>query len=392
MSNVHLTNEYKKERLSFSSVLVGTVFFLVLSQFLILRVPEIVTQIFRPLIVFFLMIYMSQRGQISFRARKVGLIAAIYCALDLFFTCINMSEIVRASAVSLYLLMFWAVSGTPWNKREVQFIIVACFVGSLVCAIALFISNDPTDLHVGTGGDMKMLGIYVNRNKNAYAFSTGTIIGIIYLLHGKNIKKFWIMIATVVIAYALLYSQCRGAFLCAVLGTAIILAGALLEIKKQNEGKFIIYSILLVTFCVASYYLLKNSELSRLIDGESNSGRTDGIKYAWNLYLSEDTFGKIVGKGHLYESLHTEGVGAHLVYLTYLLANGIVGCVLITLVFICSFSRIRGAIPYALWSAAFLRTFVEGLDYYIYIPLILSIIIYNYSNLYHRKESALFEK
>lgn len=390
MSNVHLTNEYKKEKLSFGCVLVGAVFFLVLSQALILRVPEIVTQIFRPIIVLFLSIKMTQRGQIQFEAGRIAAIAALYCAFDLLLTGINSEEIMRASAVCLYLLMFWAVCGTPWNRREVQFIIKACFIGALACAVAIFLSNDPTDLHVGNSGDMKLFGTYVNRNKNAYAFTVGTVLGVIYLLYGKNIKKFWITITTIVIAYALLYSQCRGAFFCAVAGVTIVVFGKLLEVKKRDQGKFIVYSVLFVLFCIAAYYLLKNSELSRLIDGDK-SGRDGGIKYAWNLYLDCGIFKKIFGNGHVFESLHTEGVGAHLVYMKYLLAVGVVGCLLITLVFISSGLRIKGAIPYALFASAFLRTFFEGLDYYIYIPLILSVVIYNYSVTHRKRGGELFE-
>ena len=392
MSNVRMTSEYRNSSLSFSCLLVGSVFFLILSQALIIKVPDIVTQVFRPLIVFFLLIVMLQRGQIAFPARKVALIAAIYCAFDLLLTHINADEIMRASAVSLYLLMFWVVTGTPWTKREVQFIIKACFLATFVCAIAIFISNDPTDLQVGNSGDMRMLGTYVNRNKNAYAFTIGTVLGVIYLIYGKNIKKFLILIITAVVAYALLYSQCRGAFFCAVAGVAIVVCGKLMEVKKKDHGKFLLYSILFILICIASYYLLKNSELSRLIDGDSKSGRDEGIKHAWQLFLSSDLFGKIFGNGYAYEGLHTEGVGAHLIYVGYLLSIGAVGIGLITLVFICSGLRIKGTIPMALFVCAFLRTFFEGLDYYIYIPLILSTVIYNYSLMYRRDCVELFRR
>ena len=389
MSDVRLTNEYRRERISFSCVLVSTVFFLVLFQAPILKVPEIVTQVFRPVIVFFLLIRMVQRGKIDFSARIIALIMAIYCIIDLMLTKINVDEIIRASAVCLYLLMFCAVTGTAWNKREIRFIVFACFLGTFACAIAIFASNNPTDLHVGTSGNMKMLGTYVNRNKNAYAFTTGTILGVIYLLYGKNIKKFWIAIMTAVIAYALLYSQCRGAFFCAIAGVLILLVSGLLRVKKRDEGKFLFYTLLLIVICIASYFLLKNSQLSRLIDGDT-SGRDDGIQHAWQLFLNGGTFNKIFGFGYCFEGEHTDGCGAHLVYATYLLAIGLTGCTLLVLIFLCTASRIKGAVPYALFINAFLRTFFEGLDYYIYIPLILSLIIFNYTYIYRRSVNELF--
>lgn len=250
MNDTHLTREYGYERLSISCLLVSTVFFLVLSQAFIIRLPEIATQVFRPLIVFFLVIRMHQRGEVKFGARTVAMIAAVYCAFVLVFIPFNTEEIKRTSAVVLYLLMFWAVCGTPWNRREVRFIIMACFVGAFVCSIAFFISNDPTDLHVGTSGEMNMLGVSVNRNKNAYAFSIGTIIGILYLLYGSKKHRIIVLLMTALIAYGLLYSQCRGAFFCTVVGVTILVAGILLRIKKSNEAKSILYSLLFIVFCM----------------------------------------------------------------------------------------------------------------------------------------------
>lgn len=388
MRQSRLTNEYRREGLSFSCVLVSAIFFVVLFQVPILKAPSIVTQVFRPLIIFFLLITMLRRGTIAFPARIVALLAAFHCCFVLFYNSINVDEITAGVSAILYLLMFCAVTGTPWNKREVRFIIMACFLGAFVCAVGLFLSNDPTDLRVGLSGDMKMLGVHVNRNKNAYAFAIGTIIGVAYLLYGR--KNFWVAIMTAVVAYGLLYSQCRGAFFCAVLGVSLLVLGRLLEIKKKSEARFLAYSILFVLFCIAAYYLLKNSELNRLIDGESKSGRDDGIKYAWELFLSSDFFGKIFGNGFTFEAANTEGIGAHLVYMAYLLSTGIVGCSLITLMLIMSGVRIKGSIPSALFACAFLKTFFEGLDYYIYIPLILSMIISNYSYIYRRNTDELF--
>ena len=331
---------------------------------------------------------MTQRGKIDYSARAFALLAALYCSFVLLLNSISVDEITSAFSATLYFLMFYAVAGTPWTKREVRFIIMACFAGAFACAVVLFLSNDPTDLNVGVGGEMQMLGMHVNRNLNAYAFATGTIIGVVYLLYGKN--KLWVGLLTAVIAYGLLYSQCRGAFFCAVLGVSILVIGRLLKIRKRSEVKFLAYSVLFILFCIAAYYILKNSELNRLIDGESKSGRDDGIKYAWQLFQNSDVFSKIFGHGFSYEAANTEGIGVHVVYMTYLLSTGIIGCSLVVLMFVLVGLRVKGSIPYAFFFCAFLRTFFEGLDYYIYIPLILSAIIYNYSINAGREAYELF--
>lgn len=388
MGNARLKSEYRHEKLPFSCIIVAAVFFVVLFHAPVMYTPDIVTQIFRPLIVFFLIITMTQRGKIDFSARAFAVLAALYCLFVLLLNSISVDEITSAVSAALYFLMFYAVAGTPWTKREVRFIIMACFAGAFACAFALFLSNDPTDLNVGVSGEMQMFGMHVNRNLNAYAFATGTIIGAAYLLYGKN--KLWVGLLTAVIAYGLLYSQCRGAFFCAVLGVSVLVFGRLLKIRKRSEIKFLAYSVLFVLFCIAAYFILKNSELNRLIDGESKSGRDDGIKYAWQLFQNSDIFSKIFGSGFGYEAANTEGIGAHLVYLTYLLSTGIIGCAMVVLMFVSLGFRLKGSLSYAFFFCAFLRTFFEGLDYYIYIPLILSAIIYNYSIFAGREAYELF--
>lgn len=388
MGNARLKSEYRHEKLSFSCIIVAAVFFVILFHAPVMYTPDIVTQIFRPIIVFFLIITMTQRGKIDFSARTFALLAALYCPFVLLLNSISVDEITSAVSATLYFLMFYAVAGTPWTKREVRFIIMACFAGAFACAVALFLSNDPTDLNVGVSGDMQMLGMHVNRNLNAYAFATGTIIGAAYLLYGKN--KFWVGLLTAVIAYGLLYSQCRGAFFCAVLGVSILVFGRLLKIKKRSEAKFLAYSVLFILFCVAAYYVLKNSELSRLIDGESKSGRDDGIKYAWQLFQNSDIFSKIFGHGFLFEKNNTAGPISHLVYTQYLLSTGILGTCLMISMLLLTGLRIKGSIPYALFTSAVLRTCFESLDYYIFIPLILAAIVYNRSSAFGTAAEELF--
>lgn len=388
MGKARLKSEYRHEKLSFSCTIVAAVFFVVLFHAPVMFTPDIVTQIFRPTIVFFLIITMTQRGKIDYSARAFALLAALYCSFVLLLNSISVDEITSAFSATLYFLMFYAVAGTPWTKREVRFIIMACFAGAFACAVVLFLSNDPTDLNVGVGGEMQMLGMHVNRNLNAYAFATGTIIGVVYLLYGKN--KLWVGLLTAVIAYGLLYSQCRGAFFCAVLGVSILVIGRLLKIRKRSEVKFLAYSVLFILFCIAAYYILKNSELNRLIDGESKSGRDEGIRYAWQLFQNSDVFSKIFGHGFVFEKNNTVGPISHLVYTQYLLSTGILGTFLMISMLLLTALRIKGSIPHALFASAVLRTCFESLDYYIFIPLILAVIVYNYSSAFGIAVEELF--
>ena len=391
MSTQNLQTEYNRRSDTLSALVVSAVFFLVLSQAFILHVPEIVTQVFRPIIIIVMLLRMSRDGiVVASNYRTAALLAALYCFFAMLLHKFNINELTRTSAVVLYLLMFWSVSGVRWNRKEIQLIMFSCLLAAFVCAIAIFVSNDPTDLHVGTSGEMEMLGVSINRNKNAYAFSIGTIIGLAYILYGNTRFKPLILCVTAVSAYALLYSQCRGAFFCAVAGIVILVFGLLFRIRRKNPNGFIVYSVLFILSCVIVYYLLKNSELSRLVDGDSTSGRDEGIKHAWELFLQSDLLGKVFGHGFGFEGENSEEIGAHLVYVSYLLSIGIIGTILITLMFVQTFRNIRSPIPLALWSAAFLRTLFEGLDYYIYIPLILAVILNHYQRSNRRSVHELF--
>ena len=90
------------------------------------------------------------------------------------------------------------------------------------------------------------------------------------------------------------------------------------------------------------------------------------------------------------ESTHSDATGAHLVYATFLVSSGIVGTVMISLMFLVCFKHIRTTIPFALLGFAFTRTLFEGLDYYIYIPLILSFVLYHHQKYYGRSVYGLF--
>ena len=392
MNNARLNNEFDNRTLPFSCVLVAAVFFLVLSQAIIIRFPPVFTQVFRPAIVFFLLIRMVQRGQLEFPARRTALIAAIYCILVLLLNPINSDEIMSGLTTSLYLLMFVAVTGIAWNKRESSFIVEAVFWGTFVCAVAVMLSNDITNLHTGVDGDIYIFGVPMNRNKNAYAFAIGVVLGIVFMARNRGLKRLLFTLMTGMMGFCLMYSQCRGAFLCTSLGIFTLIGVELLKLRRRNSAKAFMYAILVVISCIVAYYLIKNSQFSRLIDGESTSGRDIGIKHAWQLFLNSDLFGKIFGNGFGYEEAHSDTIGAHLVYATFLVSSGLVGCMLIILMFVKTFARIKGAVPYALFAVALSRTFFEGLDYYIYIPLILSVISYNYMRLSGRTAYELFEK
>ena len=378
-------------RLGIGSVATAVVFFVIYSQFVIFRVPPIVTQFFRPILIALLLIQMIQRGATRPGPGVWAFVAAGYCTVVILFNDIDSVAVMNGGAVVLYFLMFVLAIASSWNRREIRLIIFACFIGAFVCTVVLFMFNPITDLHRGTEGDFAFMGYAVNRNKNTYAFSVGVIIGTLYLLNGKRVPKLLILLMTAFMAYGVAYSQCRGSFFCLIAAELVIFGGRIHSIQKKDAGKALIYTLLLIAFCLLGYFLLKNSELSRLVDGESTSGRYDGIKKSWVMFLNSDFFTKLFGSGFAGAFQNQEEVGAHLVYATFLISTGLIGAVVVLLMFLSSFRMVRGSVPLAFLVFAFLRTFFEGLDYYIYIPLIISVIIFIYTKRTGQEGGTLFE-
>ena len=377
--------------LSLGCVVASLTFFLVLSQFLILRVPSIITNIFRPVIIVVLFIEMHRRGEIRGRTRSVALLTALYLSfLLLFLGYFNSDEIKDGVGRILYLLMFFFIVGTPWTKKEIRIIITSVFLGCFACALVFMLSNNMTDYSQSEG--IELLGITVNRNKNAYAFAIGSALGLVFFLRNRGVVRVIVMIMTAMIGYCLLYSQCRGAFFCAVMAMAWFVLGELRDLKRRGSNHYLLFLILFILFCVVSYYLIKNSELSRLVDTDSTSGRDEGIEHALELFRASDMFSKVFGHGYLYETENTVGAISHSVFTNYLLATGIIGTGLIVLIFIMSFLEIHGSIASSLLAMGTLRLFFELLDYYIYVPLILAFIISRYSHGERSREAKLFQR
>lgn len=395
MPHNYRTIQYQDRRnLSFSSIAIILIFFLVTSQIFILPLPPLVTQMFRPLLIVMILIHMQHSGSIQLPSRIFALLIGIHALVVLLFyrELWNEDNISNGIAVALFFMMFSFAIGVNWSKRELKWIMWACFLGCFVCAIALLASNNPTDLNAATEGHLDLVGYSVNRNKNAYQYAFGSVLGLIYLLKGKNNHKLLIFVIEAITLYALLYSQCRGAFFAFVGGATVLFGGLLLEIRKKKNGKAFAYLILLIVGYIAIYYLLKNSELSRLVDGESTSGRDEGIEAAWKLFLSSDWFGKLFGNGFGFEEMQTGEIGAHLVFVSYLVSMGLIGSALTALVFISSARYSFGAGAFALIVTAFLKTLFEGADYNVFIPLILGVIICNYGRIKRRDYYELFGK
>ena len=248
------------EMLSVESVFVAFVFFVVLSQFLVMGKLEGLSQPFRPLIIIILAVQVVRRGSIHLSVRNVAFAMSAYQLILWFFLYPNGGSIRLYLVVILYFMMLFSVSGFPWNRRELQLIIYACFIATFICALIFFFSNDMLNF---SEHELKFMGVVANRNKNAYAFAIGIVLGSLYMKYGKNHNRFLILFMTIFEGYCLIYSQCRGAFfgVCISVGVGIIYK--VFRMRKSGDPYLIFYILTVIVICCVGYILIKSSSVSR---------------------------------------------------------------------------------------------------------------------------------
>ncbi len=376
-----------EETLSAESIFVSFVFFVVLSQFLIHGRSELLTLPLRPLIVLILTLQVVRRGRLRLPVCRTAAVMSVYQILVWFVLYPRGGSIREYLTLVFYFMMLFCVASFPWNRRELGLILSAAFLATVVCAAVFFFSNNMLDF---SDHEMHFMGAAVNRNKNAYAFAFGIILGRSFLAFGKGRSRLLILAAMCFEGYCLLYSRCRGAFLGLIIAYMVICFHKGARMWKEGSPFTFPYVFGNALAVAAVYFLLKNSVLSRLVDSENLSGRDESMEHAVELFFRAPFAGKIFGNGMLYESANTEGIGVHFVYLTYLLEAGIIGMVLVILIFLQALLRTRGEIQLSMLIFALSRTFFEGMDYYIFIPLILSLCLSNYEKMTGRPCRELF--
>lgn len=375
------------DSLSMESLFVAFVFFVVLSQFILYGRFEAISQPLRPLIVVILAVQVVRRGMLRLPVCNVALIMSIYQILVWFFLYPEGGSLMKYLVLVFYFMMLFSVAGFPWNRGELNLILYITFIATIICAVVFIFSNNMTDF---SAHDMQFMGTHVNRNKNAYTFAFGFVLSQFYMKHGDGRSKLFILLIMLLEGYCLIYSQCRGAFLGVLFSFLTVAVHNMVRMKRDGNPYLFFYILTIIAVCVIVYYLISNSAVNRLIDSNNLSGRDESIEHAILLFRKAPLLGKIFGNGLLYEGANTEGIGVHFVYLTYLLEAGIIGALLIVLIFLHSARIIHGEVQWSLFILAFSRTFFEGMDYYIFIPLILSICLSNYEWLYKRTCKELF--
>lgn len=379
-STTDISYNRQNNSIRFVSITLCAILFIILGMAAV--TPSAVTQMLRPLFIVICMLSLL-KGIRLYRAKstKWVILNLIYFTIILIFNTITTSALVTYISMALFLLFFLLAGSYTWTRREILLILFVVMLSCDFQAVILNICN-PRLLYSAGNQHVSFLGITTNRNPCAFALVPGTMSGLMVFKYYKrnNFLKLFGAFSCVLCFYTVFAIGCRSAFVSVVVGAFLILWQAEREkiTKKerlQGELKLIIFTalaVLIMTLLVSGTY----SE--RLFNYSDSSGREEIWEKAWTLIDAKPVF----GGGYDYWNEADYNIGTHNSLVLILLYSGYVGGTLVTVMLLAVLIdclRTNNLLPLAFFAETVCHTMTEtSMDYYAYIPMILTLIMLKY--------------
>lgn len=369
-------------------------FFLCAVLFLVLGIvpiiPEILVRLLKP---FFLVICIIFPGLGYYRRGYEKYL--VYLMIHLFFIWIlNMSTfrgIGNYVSVLLFSLFFLIAGLRIWTPYEIRMILRTVAFAGVLCAVIILASNG-TLFRANGSQHLNFIRIVVNRNMIAFAIVPGTISSLLLCLFIKRniVARIRYLFSYLFCFFTLTAISCRSAFLSAVTGSFLIIWE---RITQKNTARRIFHRSLFLFFVyvvlLVSMKILEDTNSARLFD-YSETGRDELWEEAVELIKAKP----LLGGGFDYWERTGHKMSPHSTFLSITLISGIVGGIILgimILALVLECLRVHSAIALAFAMEMIFHTITEsGLDYYAYIPLILTSILLHYLEYQHKDLSSLF--
>lgn len=369
--------------ISASCIVLCLIFLLVLGFLPVLSAG--LTRFFRP--AFILISLLGLRSGIyKFGAEKWMILNLIYYIAIFFAFPITSNSFETVVSMELFGLFFILAAARPWNRREIKLFLQTVVFASVICATVLLYSN-PNLLHSGGVDRLRFLSGDLNRNTFAFSLVPGALCATLFILYRRNRFERAICFAMCVLcAYTVFAIGCRSAFYSLVIGMFLILWQKSRDVTSSKSRAFIKISIILAFFLILIIITIvsKGTYSERLFNVSSGSGRERIWEQAWSLVQQKPWF----GGGYDYWIDNGIELGTHNTFLLIMLYSGYVGGALLAMFLIAVLLEIfkgYNLIPLSFVAELLCHIYSEtSMDYYAYIPLILSFVILRY--ILHQKK------
>lgn len=374
-------------------------FGLLVILFLILGIlpilPSQVTQVLRPAEIALCFVFPAPFFyQLSYSNKWLLLFMAYYVGV---FFChpITRTAFMAWASLELFAAFFLFIIARPWSKENIRMFIIVAAIASTFFAAIIFRYN-PDFLHEKSYDGTKFFSTTINDNTTAFSIVPGTICSVLLFFFyspkkngGIIWQKVFFMICSGVCLFLLFCIGARSAFFSAVAG--VVLVYLEWANQKKTMGERILARVTLIALLIAVFVIgttvTAGTHSARLFDMENMSdgtGRDLLAEQAWEMIHKKPLFG---GGFDYWVSENGDPLGTHNSFLTHMVQGGYIACFilvgfLITTVF--ELWKSRSLIPLAFIMEMLAHTFTESdLNYYAYVPLILSFLMVRYAS-FHR--------
>ena len=371
----------------------AVIFFLILG--IVPAIPSQITQIFRPAeIALFFVFPASFYYRLPASGKWMLLFMAYYLAV-LVAHPITKSSFMAWASLELFSAFFLLVISRPWSKNQIQMLLIISAIASTIFSIIIFRDN-PDFLHEKAYAGTKFMTTTINDNTAAFGIVPGALSGILlmffYSPKGKRFflwKKVVFIVCSGVCFFMLFCLGARSAFFSALAGATLIVLEW--SNSRRTFGGRMFARVAMVLLLIAIFVIGTNvtvgTHSARLFDLDNmtnGTGRDLLAEQAWKMIHKKPIFG---GGFDYWVNENGDPLGTHNTFLTHMVQGGYVallimlGFLFTTLIELCKSGSL---IPLAFFVEVVAHTFTESdLNYYAYIPLIISYSLAKYAY-YHR--------
>ena len=296
----------------------------------------------------------------------------------------------------LYCGFFLCAVCRRWTKREIRFIFFIVSAAGLFAAVAALIEN-PNLRAMNGGAVLKILGGAKNRNAVAFSLVPAALCSAVMLEFNRQktlLFRIFYLLVLLVTTYTTIATGGRSAGISAIGGIFLIVWEVTQHGRTANVQltKKVLIILAALTALLVVLVLTKGTNSARLFNSVRD---TNGREYLWEFAKELIRQKPVFGGGFAYwSSMGGPSLGTHNTVLNIMVLSGWVGAAFLAAVFLTVIFELWEKRNYALM--AFLgevvcHTYSEsGLDYYAYLPLALTYILFSYMKYQQADLSSIF--
>ena len=322
--------------------------------------------------------YLLSRRPLRLRDRRVWLcgILLVYYGLDAVWKEGPGQGLTGAIAMLSWWICLLVCIVADRNEDEIRLLLNVLKWTCFACAVLIAVQNPPF-----SGGETLLVGrVDINRNEIVERVLPGLMLQLIQITRPGRAKPSQYLMAALMI-YTCLLPNSRGGFVSLAAAVGLILLEYSQRFQKEHGGRFSGRLLLgAAVLLVGLYVLLPEEYIARLWRFDEWDLDDTGRLSLWQDGIATVT-DPLLGMGPSYYELHSTSrwrlYGVHNMFIDIYIATGLIGLVLIVLLF-WSFAR-RDFLALAILSMPVARTMVEaGRSYGTWMILAILGILLNY--------------